>query len=312
MKYSKEFLAGGASYESGLHITAAPENGLAGTLYHAAALLSDSTGRLFFRKYQILVSGWQRALNVAIEKDIDLKRMHFSAYTGLIDRLVVLDDPADNITLAYPLGVGGVDEASLGGDYHILTPRYQNAFIDRKNVNPARSEPAYFRHRPFMPITKEGANKPTAVAFHITILSDDEAETKGLDYLVRGFESHGCMRLRSKDLMEFFEIVEKGADDKVPVNVDYHVWNRNAQGVRDSQAGGADIDVAYPVNKYSFMKVTYFKDAPYTRRDEVEHLLEMDSEQGQPDFRRLEFLRQAADMLSGDGVEDLDPRYLAP
>lgn len=311
-KSGPAFLAGGASYKAGLHLTAAPAEQGNGTSYQAAALLADRTGRLFYRKLEILVSGSPRKVaDVKIVKDIDLSQMHFSVNTGLEDRLVVVDDAANDVTLAFPLGVGGIDEAVMGSSYRILTPKFHGATLQRKTVIAARSDPAYYRHRPFMPITT-AKGTTTAIAFHITILDDDVAAKNGLNYLVRGFESHGCMRMREKDLLEFFTIVEKGADDKLPVNVDNHVFNRNEQGVRDPAAGVASIAHAYPVNTESYMRVTYFQQAPHYQRDSVEHLVMMDRAQGQPDLRRMDALSNVDELLlpSGEAPEaDADLIY---
>ncbi|MGZ3728284.1 MAG: L,D-transpeptidase [Bdellovibrionota bacterium] len=314
-KNTPNFLLGGAKYKFGLHLIGSPDHDQRGTIYHAVALMTDASKRLFYRKFHVVVSTgvFRRVTAVAIEKDINLSDMHFTVNTGLMDRMVVVEDAANGVTLAFPLGVGGIDEAVMSSSYHILTPKFQGTFLQRSTVMPARTDPAYYRARPFMPITT-AKGSVTAIAFHITILDDDVAQQNGLNYLVRGFESHGCMRMREKDLMEFFAIVMNGADDKLPVTVDNHVPARNAQGVRDDAAGFSNETVAYPANSQSFMRVTRFPQAPHFMRDDVEHLVLMDRANGQPDFRRLENLITPAatfDEPNGE-AELLDNRYDMP
>jgi hypothetical protein len=317
VKASKVFTNGTATYKSGLHLQGAATQDEKGTLYKAAALMMDAPGHLFYRKFSILVGGTPRKVTgVAIEKDVDLNQMHFSVNTGLLDRMVVVEDAANGVTLAFPLGVGGIDEAIMTSAYRILTPKFHGAHLQRQTVIPARGEPAYYRERPFMPITSSGGSV-TGIAFHITILGDDEAQQNGLNYLVRGFESHGCMRMREKDLLEFFTIVMNGADDKLPVNVDNHVWNLGADGTRnDARAGAADIASIYPFNTSSFMRVTYFPEPPHWQRDDIpnEHLVIMDRAAGQPDFSRLgsNVLNPVSTILGDEDADLLNSAFPMP
>ena len=158
-----------------------------------------------------------------------------------------------------------------------------------------------------MPITNSSGVR-TAIAFHITILGDAEAQKYGLNYLVRGFESHGCMRMREKDLMEFFTIVMNGADEKIPVDVDNRIPKRNELGQRDRQLGPSNLSHVYPVNTGSYVRVTRFPTPPFFRRDDVEHLVIMDRASGQPDFRKLEnaFLPASEFDLQSSNEPDFD------
>jgi hypothetical protein len=245
-----------------------------------------------------------------VVKEVNLADTHFSIYTGLEDRLTLVEDEANGLAFAFPLGVGGIDENVMGEGYRILTPKFHGATLQRATVNPARTDPAYYRGHPFMPITT-AKGSVTAIAFHITILGDEEANQYGLNYLQRGFESHGCMRMRDKDLSELFTIVMKGGSDKLPVTVDTHVWNKNAEGVRDASAGAADIVTAYPVETDSYMRVTYFPEAPHYKRDDIpnEHLVMMDRARGQPDLRKLDQILSPAMDEIGVTEEDADLKF---
>lgn len=310
-KSTPAFLTGGAVYKSGLHFQGAAERSGGVTTVRAAALMSDATGNLFYRKFTIEVGQSTRAVTtVNIDKDIPLADTHFSVNAGLLDRMVVVEDAANDITLAFPLGVGGIDEAVITPAYRILTPRFHGVYLTRSTVQTSRTDPSYYRGRPFMPIT-EGKNSPTAIAFHITILDDGTAARAGLNYLQRGFESHGCMRMREKDLMEFFAIVMQGGNLKVPVDVDYHVPARNAQGLRVRANGNTQELISYPLENDSFMRVTRFPYPPYYERtNDKEHLVIMDRASGQPDFRRLgDGLMNVWDFEQGDAF---DNRYDMP
>jgi hypothetical protein len=310
-KSTAPFLTGGVVYKSGLHFSDAVQRSGGVSTVSAFALMSDASGKPFYRKFTIEVSQSTRAVTtVNIDKDIPLSETHFSVNAGLLDRMVVIEDAANGLTLAFPLGVGGIDEAVISKGYRILTPRFHGVYLTRSTVQPTRNDPTYYRNRPFMPIT-EGKNSPTAIAFHITILDDGTAARAGLNYLQRGFESHGCMRMREKDLMEFFAIVMQGGNLKVPVDVDYHVAAKNASGVRTKANGNTLETTAYPLENESFMRVTRFPYPPfYQRTNDKEHLVIMDRSSGQPDFRRLgDGLVNASDFEENDSF---DNRYDMP
>jgi hypothetical protein len=305
-KSTAPFLTGGAVYKSGLHFQGAVQRSGGVSTINAFALMTDPSGKLFYRKFTIEISQATRAVTtVNIDKDIALSDTHFSVNAGLLDRMVVVEDAANDLTLAFPLGVGGIDEAVISQAYRILTPRFHGVYLTRGTVQPSRTDPTYYRARPFMPIT-EGKNSPTAIAFHITILDDGTAARAGLNYLQRGFESHGCMRMREKDLMEFFAIVMQGGSLRLPVDVDYHVAARNAQGLRVKANGITLETISYPLENDSFMRVTRFPYAPfYQRTNDKEHLVIMDRSSGQPDFRRLgDGLVNASDFEQNDEFEN--------
>lgn len=298
------FTAGQAQFKFGLHFEYMPITQADGSsLFRADAMMTDKKGELFFRKFDIKVAGQPRAItDVQILADTPLKTMHFTVNTGLIDRMVVLEDVENDVMLVFPLGVGGLDEGVLYHGETLLTPQFHKAWLDRRHVNPARTSPAYYRGKPFMPITN-AAGTVTPFAFHITILSDQDWKKQGGNYLVRGFESHGCMRLRQKDLMQFFTIVEKGADARLPVNVDYFVWNRNEWGDRDQSQGQVKEIHPYPLEN-SYMRIKNFArpgQTPVGRRD-GENLYIMEQVNQEPNLSKLRDFN--ADDVKDDSVFD--------
>lgn len=290
VKHDPRFFAGGARFKFTLHLEEMPtlsQNGA--TVYHAAAMMADKT-RLFFRKFSISISGTsQRQIDdVQMEQEVDLASMHFTADVALIDRFVVLEDAHNGIIMAFPLGVGGIDDHVTGHGKRILTPLYHGAHLDRRNVIPARHDPDYYRGKPFIPITN-AAGHPTPVAFHITILTDDEWRAKGPNYLLRGFESHACMRLRLKDLRQLFTIVEHAGEERLPLDIEYHVKQHDRLGTPP-----------YPMEQDSYMRIKNFgtKKHPIAKRDPAEGLLFMERVHHAPNLDDL-------NGFSADALEDM-------
>jgi hypothetical protein len=312
-KKDPRFVTGNARFTSGLHLeyTPGPASGSV-TTYKAAAQMVDNTGRYFYRKFVIDVDSNQKQItNVSIVQDINLSSMHFSVSAGLIDRMVVVEDVADDILMAFPLGVGGLDENVMGLGKRILTPLYHGAWLDRAHVIKKRSDPAYYRNEPFMPITNARGSL-TPIAFHVTILSDQDWSQKGPNYLLRGFESHGCMRLRLKDLSEFFNIVEHSADRRIPVDIDFFVWNRGPSGERDSAQGEVAQIHPYPLEDKSYMRVENFAQPgqpPVYQRDDQEHLIIMERVNHAPPLKGIKGFSadDLTEMSKFDGLTiDLD------
>jgi hypothetical protein len=263
------------------------------TYRNVTAMMASQNNVSFFRFFSIHVSnsGSKHQIDeIQIQKDVPLSKAQFMINTGLIQRLVILNDIQDNIEIVYPLGVGGVDEGVIHpGVNSMLTPLFSGAVLKRSTVTKSRHIPTYYRDLPFMPITtKRGLLTP--IAFHVSILSDEDWATRGPNYLVRGLESHGCMRLRKKDLMEMFTIVEQGALSEIPVNVDLFAFNIGADQIPSPSEGIPTELHVYP------MTVDYYErpknmaapgEPPLAARDPIEHLIILEDAPGQPDFSKL-------------------------
>ncbi len=252
---------------------------------NVTAIMQDTEGNLFFRRFSLSVAGNPRAVqSVSILEDIALSDTHFAVNTGLIQRMVLLHDDEHKIFLLYPLGVGSIDAGVMHpGRVSLLTPLYQNAVLKRGTVQSHRTDPSYYRNEAFMPITN-ARGILTPIAFHISILSDDDWANKGGNYLVRGFDSHGCMRLRQKDLREFYKIVMNGASEELPVNVSYFVtFENSANGPiifgseSDTSAEKSLTEVhPYPLNLAYYQRVQNVAgpgEPPRPGRDPVEGLV---------------------------------------
>ena len=153
-------------------------------------------------------------ITVVTDDVIDLKDMSFSLSVGLVDRKVIAVDAKNKVKMVFPNGVGGFDEGVLNeGKISLLTPRFHNGFLDQRAVISKRDKPRYFDGKPFIRILKGPSlvDDMTAIGFHTEIN----------DSFVRGFDSHGCMRLRLPDLMMLHDLVMDGSLRQVPITVVY-------------------------------------------------------------------------------------------
>jgi hypothetical protein len=278
------------------------------------ALMTGINQQMFFRFFSVHVNDLpdgRQVTDVSIQKDLPLSQAKFMVNVGLIQRMVILNDIQDNIEIIYPLGVGGVDPDILDRGTSLLTPLFTDAVLKRKTVIKALGTPTYYRNLPYMPITnKKGVLMP--IAFHISILSDDDWTNRGGNYLVRGFESHGCMRLREKDLKEFFNIVEQGALDEIPVNVGLLAFNIGSDEMPAVQDGVPSELNPYPMTVSSYEEVKNFAapgEKPFAQRDLEEHLVILQDAAGQPDFSGLVGFSadEISDLKAFEGITEAFP-----
>jgi hypothetical protein len=152
--------------------------------------------------------------NVFQENSFDLREMAFKLTVGLVDRKLIIQDSLHSVKFVLPIGVGGFDEGVLNeGRVSLLTPRFHNGFIDQRAVISKREKPRYFDGKPFIRLLKGSdiQNDMTAIGFHTEI--NDE--------FIRGFDSHGCMRLRVPDLMALHDLIMDGSIQQTPIQVIY-------------------------------------------------------------------------------------------
>lgn len=155
------------------------------------------------------------SLNVVLRESIDLDDTDFNIKVGLVERKVVFQDKKNNIQFVIPVGVGSFDEGVMNeGQVSLLTPRFKVGYIDKNQVISKRSKPRYFADKPFIRLSKEqdGA-EATPIGFHTEINGS----------FVRGFDSHGCMRLRDQDLYMLHDLIKDGTKRFTPITVSYHL-----------------------------------------------------------------------------------------
>jgi hypothetical protein len=172
---------------------------------------------LNFEKIIINYTGTAKGLSeISIQNEaiIPLKETFFQVNVGLIERKVIIEDTMNGIKMIFPIGVGAFDEGVMNeGVTSLVTPRFQNGYIDQRAVVSKRDKPRYFAGKPFIRILKgkDLESDSTAIGFHIEIN----------DSFVRGFDSHGCMRLREKDLLAFHDLIMFGSRQQIPIKVKY-------------------------------------------------------------------------------------------
>lgn len=172
---------------------------------------SRSQGKVF-KRYDVMIPHYSTAVSsVQFLGAIPLRQVHATVQVGLIQRKAIVQDDAHGIKMIFPLGVGAIDPGvspASRGNTTLMTPTFRGAHIDRQKSVERCSQPRYYRSLPYMPIVRPDGRK-TPIAFHI--IQHPE--------MVRGFDSHGCMRLREADLKILYTILASGGSKRMPVDV---------------------------------------------------------------------------------------------
>jgi hypothetical protein len=196
-------------------------------------------------------------ISVVTDEIINLKTMAFKVQVGLVDRKVIVTDDLNKVKMVFPNGVGGFDEGVLNeGAVSLLTPRFHNGFLDRRAVISKRDKPRYFDGKPFIRILKGPSlvEDMTAIGFHTEIN----------DSFVRGFDSHGCMRLRLSDLMMLHDLIMDGDVQQIPITIlyrtkdqaDHPAGKRNKLYKTVSNTGTVESPF-FPLDKDNLVQLKY-------------------------------------------------------
>lgn len=194
---------------------------------------------------------------VEIQSVLDVKNTNFVLTVGLIDRKLILEDEQNDLKMIFPIGVGGFDEGVLNeGKVSLLTPRFKNGVVDQRAVISKRDKPRYFDGKPFIRILQGSDIRKdvTAIGFHIEIN----------DSFVRGFDSHGCMRLREFDLFALHDLIMDGSKQQLPITVaykcedkaDHPAGRRNKSFKTVLNNGTAEIPF-FPLDRDNLVQMTY-------------------------------------------------------
>lgn len=191
------------------------------------------------------------------EGSVNLRDTAFSISVGLIDRKVIIEDSMYDIKFVFPIGVGGFDEGVLNeGRVSLLTPRFQNGVIDQRAVISKREKPRYFDGKPFIRLLKGNdiRNDMTAIGFHTEIN----------DSFVRGFDSHGCMRLRVPDLMALHDLIMDNDEQQTPITVSYktkdqadHPAGKRNKTYKTVLNNGTKESPFFPLDRDNLVQLTY-------------------------------------------------------
>jgi hypothetical protein len=147
---------------------------------------------------------------------IPLSNTLFNLKVSLANRKLILKDSMNpTLSMVFPLGVGSFDEGVLNDAVTLLTPRFENAFLDQRAVISERKKPRYFAGKPFLRITTSESLGPghTAIGFHVQ---------PNMDTFVRAFDSHGCMRMQLNDLYFLHDLIKEGPHQRLSIDVKFH------------------------------------------------------------------------------------------
>lgn len=196
-------------------------------------------------------------MSIQSEDSINLKNMIFTMKVGLVERKLIIEDAVSEIKFVLPIGVGGFDEGVLNeGKVSLLTPRFHNGFIDQRSVISKREKPRYFDGKPFIRLLKGNDLRAdsTAIGFHTEINPS----------FVRGFDSHGCMRLRLPDLMALHDLIMDGSVQQTPITVAYrvddlmdHPAGKRNKTFKTVKNNGTKESPFFPLDRDNLVQMTY-------------------------------------------------------
>ncbi len=177
----------------------------------------DSKG-YYFRKIKLIYNRIENQIIMdSITQDVPLKNTRFSFFTDIVERKTVLWDSINGITKVFPVAVGSLDVRTFDGmDEFVGSMTVEMKSDARIYLNQpsglyqTRLDPWYYKGRPFLGVMDDSGQKYKEIGYHYKI---DEGD------LVRGFVTHGCVRVRDKDLYQMEAIVFSGEQDFVPVQI---------------------------------------------------------------------------------------------
>ncbi len=235
------------------------------TLPITAFLKLRESGYVFVKGEIYLKSS--RLVGRGLEK-IAIDETDFKAEVGLIERILILEDYSNQIKMVFPLGVGAFDEGVQNlGQVSLVTPRFQKAWLDKREAYAARTKPSYYAGKPFLRITtnQELDVGYTSIGFHAQ---------PNLAPFLRGFDSHGCMRMQTDDLIAFHRLLANNPRLHIPISISYHIFKN------------ADHPAPKVNNPYKTIYNVGSHSAPYFKLDSDE-LVQLGSVRGEAPITRL-------------------------
>ncbi|MBI3542673.1 MAG: L,D-transpeptidase [Deltaproteobacteria bacterium] len=200
--------------------------------FTTVALVKTRAG-IVSRKTELKWTVSDGIVDARLVDEVPLNKLDFTIRVSLLQRKLILEDRSGRIRKIYPLAVGGFDEGVSEGNRGktvLVTPAYGNASVNANTAIEHQNHPAYYMNLPFIPISRRD-RWVSPVAFHISIDNPDgELLRKARDPKTgrivekarpsfRAFSSHGCMRLRRKDLLELYQIVMGNKSRAIAVDV---------------------------------------------------------------------------------------------
>ena len=141
-------------------------------------------------------------------KDSPWPETPLQAVLSLLERKIIVLNNRDRPIKTYPVAVGGLDDGLISPYPSLLTPLYGESYINLAVSSFARRIPFYYRGMPFLRLSLPHLHW-TSIGLHI----------KQNPRLIRGFESHGCVRMREKDLYELYWLLKYARDGIIPLAI---------------------------------------------------------------------------------------------
>ncbi len=207
----------------------------------------------FFRKVKLNYNSKLNKFELnahGLTEDIPIAETNFSFYTDIVERKTIAFDIKSEITKVFPVAVGALDVRTFYGmdDFvgSMTVEMTDNAKIflgQGLGLYESRIRPWYYKGRPFLGILDNNGSTYKEIGYHYKI---DEGP------LVRGFVTHGCIRVRDKDLYQMSAMVFSSQGD-----VSVKVVNSFS---KDSELKPfASIEHPYPKTDVGFMFLNYAK-----------------------------------------------------
>lgn len=172
----------------------------------------------YFRRLTVRVKARRsddpvRVALLRVDQDIPLNSTNFRLMGDLLERKVIMEDPELGLRFVFPIAVGSFDVRTGPGQdqvVRLLTQEFLNAKISKTSAlnrgssgwnTRSRLFPSYYKGRPFIGLLQDG-NTYEEIGMHYQI--DDSG-------LIRGFVSHGCIRVRDMDLYFLDAVLNEGA-----------------------------------------------------------------------------------------------------
>ncbi len=201
-------------------------------------ILYNQNNEHFLRKYNLIYYPKQETMPLSLQYSEDivpLANLKPKVEADSAKTVMSWTDSEYGFTRVYPMGVGAIDFETLkDNQVSSLTGQFQWGSLSKKlehqNTIKERWDPYYYKGRPFIRISG------SSIGFHYQI---DSANFK------RGYRSHGCIRLRDKNLFELYAIVRQNSyENKTPLSLKYSnnklkdidhplPWNKKIHAVKN-------------------------------------------------------------------------------
>jgi hypothetical protein len=229
------------------------------TRYDVLAFVQYPGRRLVFERLSILADA-PRSFRVLSQASVNLSQTNFRVEVGLVEKIAVLSDKENDLTMIFPLGVGSFDEGILNEEYSLLTPRFKNAYLSKRAVIESRTTPRYFAGKPFIRLLDGEQKAHTPIGFHAQ---------PNLDNFIRAFDSHGCIRMQLNDLDLLYLLVAQNPRNYIPITVAYHLdyevshpFPKRVSSYQGIYNVGTRSNPMYTLDRDHLVQTTYRKGQP--------------------------------------------------